>query len=78
MPLLPPELLFHKEFQKRSDHAQGYNVSLNFLTAGTASIRAAPSISVKPREVRTAFTETSFLGAGVVFGFFFKISSDGF
>ena len=51
-------------------------ISLYSLTAGTASIRAAPS--ARPREVRMAFTETRFLGAGVGFRFFFKISSDGF
>ncbi len=46
-------------------------VSLNSLTAGTASARIVPSISVRPREVRTVFKEICFLGADVGFDFFF-------
>ena len=46
-------------------------VSLNSLTAGTASARIVPSISVRPREVRMVCKEICFLGADVGFNFFF-------
>ena len=41
------------------------------MTAGTASSRIVPSISVRPREVRMVCKEICFSGADVGFNFFF-------